>query len=389
MPWKARSPVNLRTEFVARIERGERMSDLCQAFGISRNTGYKLMKRYEQAGAKGLVDRSRAPKTIPHKTAPELVEVVLAERRAHPSWGPKKLKHVLEKRLGRLLPSTSTIGDMLVRHGLVEARRVRPRYKAEGTHLMRTAHEPNEVWCVDYKGQFRLGDGSYCYPLTTTDLFSRCLLGCEGMVAISDEQAREEFEHLFLKYGLPAAMRSDNGVPFASTGLAGLTQLSAFWMSLGIELNRSRPAHPQDNGQHERMHRTLKRETTRPARANLLQQQESFDHFLVEFNEERPHEGIGMKRPADLYVPSPRPFPVQLPHPLYPLHDDIIEVARKGRIHFGGRGSVYLSSALVGHRVGIREEDDGRWLVTFMSLDLGHVDSKNTFTALGPNHPGT
>jgi len=388
MPWKARRPVDLRVEFVVRMRRGERISDLCREFGISRKTGHKLKKRFETLGAEGLQDQSRAPKVIPHRTPPELMELVLAERRAHPSWGPKKLKHVLEERLGRAFPSASTIGDALVREGLVERRRVRGRYKAQGTPHLREAEAPNEVWCVDYKGQFRLGDRSYCYPLTTTDLYSRFLLGCDAMARISDEQARESFEYLFRERGLPLVIRSDNGVPFSSTGLAGLTRLSAYWMRLGIVLNRSRPAHPQDNGQHERMHRTLKRETTRPPRSNLLLQQECFDDFMVEFNEQRPHEALGMKRPADVYLPSPRPYPRTLHEPGYPLHDDVIEVTSKGFIHLGRRGKTYLATALTGQPVGIREEDDGRWLVSFMGLDLGHVATNNTFIPLGPIPPG-
>jgi transposase InsO family protein len=388
MPWKARKPVDLRMEFVARLRRGERITDLCREFGISRKTGHKLKKRFDVQGVEGLLDRSRAPKVIPHRTRPELVELMLAERRVHPSWGPRKIKHVLEVRLGHALPAVSTIGDALVRAGLVERRKGRSRYKAQGTPHLRAAEAPNEVWCVDYKGQFRLGDRSYCYPLTTTDLYSRFLLGCDAMACISDEQARESFDYLFRERGLPLVIRSDNGVPFASTGLAGLTKLSAYWMRLGIVLNRSRPAHPQDNGQHERMHRTLKRETTRPPRSNLLLQQECFDDFMVEFNEVRPHEGLEMRRPADVYLPSSRPYPDTLREVLYPLHDDVVEVDAKGNIRVGRLGRPYLGSALSGQPVGIREEDDGRWLVSFMDLDLGHVTAHNTFLALGPNPPG-
>jgi transposase InsO family protein len=389
MPWKGRDPVDLRLEFVARVRRGERITDLCREFGISRKTGHKLKKRFEELGPEGLLDQSRAPKVIPHRTPPELMALVVEERKAHPTWGPKKLKQAIQTRTGRTLPSPSTIGSVLAREGLLERRKSRARYKAKGSPHLRVAEAPNEVWCVDYKGQFRLGDRSYCYPLTTTDLYSRYLLGCDAMACISDDQARESFEHLFRERGLPLAIRSDNGVPFSCTGLAGLTRLSAYWMRLGIVLNRSRPAHPQDNGQHERMHRTLKRETTRPPRANLLLQQETFDNFLLEFNEERPHEALDMRRPADVYLPSPRPYPAALSELHYPLHDDVIEVNRTGFIRFAGRGKVYLGVALCSQPVGIREEDDGRWLVSFMDLDLGHVMTNNTFVPLGPNPPGT
>jgi transposase InsO family protein len=388
MPWKATRPMDQRMEFVARLKQGERMSDLCREFCISRKTGHKLKARYEELGVAGLADQSRAPRMIPHRTPDELLEAVYAERRRHPSWGPKKLKAVLEKRLGRAFPAPSTLGAALVRKGLVEPRRVRPQYKALGSNYLRTAHAPNDIWCMDYKGQFRLGDGSYCYPLTTTDLFSRYLLGCDGMPAISDEHARESYELLFRKFGLPLAMRSDNGVPFASVGLAGLTKLSVYMLRLGIVLERIRPGHPEENGQHERMHRTLKRATARPARGNLLQQQECFDDYMPEFNEVRPHEALGMLCPADVYQPSPRPYPAKLPEPSYPVHDDVLTVGSTGFIYFGGRARIYLATALAGQEVGIREEDDGRWLVSFLHLDLGHVDNSNLFTALRPNPPG-
>jgi transposase InsO family protein len=361
------------------------MSDLCREYGISRKTGHKIKKRFESGGTAGLFDESRAPKHIPHKTAPEVVDLVVAERIRHPSWGAKKLKDVLEKRLGHALPAASTLGDILLRRGLVEPRRRRSRYASTPTGL-RMAHSPNDIWCVDYKGQFRLGDGGYCYPLTATDQVSRFLLACEGMPAISDAAAREVFVDIFRVYGLPLAMRSDNGVPFASTGLAGLTRLSVFWLRLGIVLERIRPGHPEENGRHERMHRTLKRETARPARSNLLQQQERFDSFRHEFNQDRPHEALGMKRPAEIYVPSTRPYPAKLADLTYPTHDDAVRVDRWGTIRFANR-KVYLSEALAGQTVGLREEDDGRWLVSFVDLDLGFLERDRTFTAAPPPGP--
>lgn len=321
MPWKAKSPVDLRSELMARLGRGERMSDLCREYGISRKTGSKFKARFERLGAAGLEDRSRAPRVIPHKTPPELVEVILAERREHPTWGPRKIKDVLERRLGHRLPSHSAIGTALVRAGLVVPRKRRHRHTPKPTHL-REASYANDVWCIDYKGQFRLGDRTYCYPLTITDQCSRYVLACEGMAAISDEAARDVCEEVFLQWGLPAVMRSDNGAPFASTGLGGLTRLSAYMLRLGIELERIRPSHPEENGRHERMHRTLKAETTRPARANLLQQQERFDDWLQEFNHDRPHEALEMKRPAEVHVQSARPMPSALPELAYPTHDE-------------------------------------------------------------------
>jgi transposase InsO family protein len=280
------------------------------------------------------------------------------------------------------LPSASTIGVVLARAGLVEPRRRRARHATPSSKLS-VAQAPNELWCIDYKGQFRLGDQSLCYPLTLTDQASRYILACEGMAAISDAAAREACEEAFRRYGLPGAIRSDNGAPFASVGLAGLTRLSAYWLRLGIRLERSRPGCPQDNGRHERMHRTLKRETTRPARSNLLQQQERFDDFLEEFNERRPHESLDMKRPAEIYVASSRPYPNKLPELAYPTHDDVRVVRRNGFLPLHGRREVYLAQALCGQPVGLREEDDGRWLVTFANLDLGHVVGQ-TFVPLAP-----
>ena len=379
MPWKSKTPVDLRIEFMPRVMKGETVAELCREYSISRKTGDKFKQRFKRLGEAGLVDQSRAPIVIPHRTPPELVELILAERKRHPSWGPKKLKDVLEKRLTRVLPAASTVGDILMRAGLVEPRRMRARVPPQPTTL-REANAPNDVWCIDYKAQFRLGDRSLCYPLTLTDQRSRFLLACEGMVAISDEAARESCEEIFRRYGLPKAIRSDNGVPFASNGLANLTQLSAYWLRLGIELERIRPGHPEENGQHERMHRTLKFETARPPRTNLLQQQERFDEFIDEFNHERPHEALGMKRPAQIYKPSPRKLPINLVEPQYPEHDDVVPVNKYGQIYFGRR-QVAISRALAFQYVGLREQTDGRWLVTFMSLDLGII-TNNTLTPL-------
>jgi transposase InsO family protein len=374
-------------EFIARLKNGERLTDLCTEYGISRKTGHKFKKRFEEAGVPGLFDQSRAPRYIPHKTPPEVVELVVAERLRHSSWGPKKLKDVLEDRLGHSLPSASTLGEILVRRGLITRRKIRPRFPPRPTTL-HPVLAPNDVWCVDYKGQFRLGDRSYCYPLTVTDQFSRYILGCDAMAAIDEDQARESMTSTFREYGLPHFLRSDNGTPFASTGLAGLSKLSVFWMRLDITPERIRPAHPEENGRHERMHRTLKRETTRPPRTNLLQQQETFDAFMLEFNTERPHEALDMKRPAEVYSPSLRPFPSVLSEPSYPTHDDVVTVNSAGFVSMTGRGRLYLSSALIGQSVGIREEDGGRWLVSFMQLDLGHFETDDDmFRPIAPHPP--
>jgi transposase InsO family protein len=276
---------------------------------------------------------------------------------------------------GIRLPAASTAGDLLSRKDLVRRRHRRRTVVTLGRNVLREAKSPNEIWCADYKGQFRLGNGQYCYPLTITDQASRFLLGCEGFERIDGDSARAVFEDRFSKYGIPEGIRTDNGPPFASRGLFGLTRLSVFWLKLGIVLERIEPGKPQQNGRHERMHKTLKEDTTRPAAANLLQQQERFDEWVTTFNEIRPHEALGQKPPATVYRPSPRsPSTVQLD---YPLHDDVRIVQPAGHIRLlRGRNNpgVFLSSALATERVGIRELEDGRWLVSFAMLDLGWID---------------
>lgn len=359
------------------------MSDLCVEFGVSRKTGYKLKQRYDALGVSGLEDQSRAPKHRPQQTPPEMVALVEAARRDHPTWGPRNLKVMLEAQLGHPLPSASTLGAILVRGGLCAPRRHRARTHPGATGLTAAA-APNDVWCIDYKGQFRLGDPTYCYPLTVTDQHSRYLLGCDAMAAIDERHARDTLELLFRTHGLPTVMRSDNGAPFATVGLRGLSVLSVDWMRLGIRPERIRPAHPQDNGQHERMHRTLKQATTRPARANLLQQQEAFDTFVAEFNTVRPHEALGMRKPADVYHDSARTYPDSLPEPAYPTPDDVLTITVGGALGLTRRKRIYVAKALAGQPVGIREAAGGRWLVSFRDLDLGHVEPDDRFTPLPP-----
>lgn len=384
MPWKVSTPVDLRKELMRRLAAGERMVDLCQAYGISRKTGHKFKARFEQQGEAGLEDLSRAPKVIPRRTPPDIVELIVSERRAHPTWGARKLKVALETRGYHQLPSHGAIERMLSRAGLVKGRKRSARRGLRQPAQLRAAEAPNALWCIDYKGHFRLGDGGYCYPLTLTDQHSRYLLACEGMAAISDEEARHVCQDIFSRFGLPETIRSDNGVPFASTGLCGLTRLSAYFLRLGIDLEYIDPGHPEQNGCHERMHRTLKAETTRPARDNLLQQQERFDDFHEEFNHVRPHQALNMRRPADVYVPSSRPLPSPLPDLTYPFHDDAVRVSKWGEIHIAGHGPVKLSKALAGQYVGIREELDGRWLVSFASIDLGLAVSGRRLMSLDP-----
>jgi putative transposase len=362
-------------QFLSRLKAGERMADLCREFNISEKTGYKFKARYEQLGVPGLVDQPRAPKRIPHRTSRAVIDLLVEQRKCHPTWGGRKLKAYLERHHPEIsLPSPSAIAQWMKREGLVQPRRRRSSAPRAATGLTAPS-APNEVWCTDFKGEFRLGNSKYCYPLTITDQFSRFLIACEAQDSTAADGAFEVFEYAFRAYGLPAIIRSDNGTPFASTALAGLSKLSVWWMRLGIKPERIEPAHPEQNGRHERMHRTLKRETTRPAGQNELEQQERFDRFVEEYNQERPHEAIGLKPPATVYTPSERLFPAKVPEPQYPLHDDVLIVKKTGHIYLGGRGTQYfLTAALAGQPVGIREEEDGRLLVSFLNHDLARID---------------
>jgi transposase InsO family protein len=379
-----------RMRFVVRLEAGESVTELAREFGISTKTAHKFWSRWKAEGVDGLRDRSHAVERIPHRTAPEVVELFVAARQAHPNWGARKLKDLLTKtHPGVRTPSSFTIQAWLKARGLISPRR--PRRRAVWPHptALTRATAPNDVWATDFKGQFRLGNGTLCYPLTATDLSSRFILGCEGLESTEGDPAWPIFERMFREYGLPRIIRTDNGAPFASRGLAGLSRLSVRWLLLGIVHERIEPGHPEQNGSHERMHRTLKQETTRPAKANLIQQQERFDLFVDEFNRERPHEAIAMQRPADRYQRSERHY-TGLPEPDYPLADDVRTVGANASIFMPDGNRCHLTHALVGQRVGIREVTDGKWLITFAGLNLGHYDERDkSFTEMEPNSNNT
>lgn len=362
-----------RIRFVIRLKDGETMASLCREFGISRKTGYKIFERYEECGLEGLTDRARRPHRYANQLPEQIEAAIVAAKRDKPSWGARKIRERLLRRLPHevKVPACSTIHAILDRHGLV-TRLKRSRTRPEGTPLS-PGLSPNELWCSDYKGEFKLGNQRYCYPLTVTDHASRFLLLCEAMESNQEQFAFTAFERLFKERGLPQAIRSDNGVPFASpNGLFNLSRLSVWWLRLGISIERIRPGHPQQNGRHERMHLTLKREATRPAGANLLQQQAKFDAFLEEFNHERPHEALHMKCPAEVYTPSSRLYR-GLGEPHYPFHDKTVVVTNCGRLCLY-RKKINLSTCLAGQAVGIKEVDDGIWLVSFLEYDLGYVD---------------
>ncbi len=362
-----------RLRFVAKLLEGETMTDACREFGISRKTGYKIFNRYKESGFESLSDRSRRPVRYANQLAPQLEGMIVSLKREKPHWGARKIRELLVRRLDGdvRIPAKSTIHAVLHRNGLVKGV-VRRRHRAAGTSLS-PGTAPNDLWCVDFKGEFRLGNGQYCYPLTVTDHASRYLLMCEALGSTREATAITAFEQLFLERGLPLSIRSDNGVPFASpNSLFNLSKLSVWWLRLGIAIERIQPGQPQQNGRHERMHLTLKRETTRPPEMNTLQQQARFDSFIEEFNQERPHEGLAMKIPSEVYKPSPRIYN-GLPELAYPLHDRDVVVTACGRICLH-RKRVNLSHVFAGQRVGIKEVDEGIWIVSFMHYDLGFID---------------
>ncbi|MFN7982953.1 MAG: IS481 family transposase [Vicinamibacterales bacterium] len=363
-----------RLRFVARLLEGEKMAPLCAEFGISRKTGYKIFDRYKDCGVAAFTDRSRRPYRQANRLAPQIEAIIVRLKREYPGWGAPKIREKLRREVtARHLPAISTVHAVLDRHGLVHRRR-RRRPRASGTTLSRPT-VPNALWCADYKGEFRLGDQRYCYPLTITDFASRYLLTCEALSTTQERFAFTVFERTFKEFGLPETIRTDNGVPFASAhALYGLSKLSVWWLRLGIQIERSKPGHPQDNGRHERMHLTLKKEATKPAAANVLQQQARFDTWRTEFNRERPHQALAMKAPADVYTRSPRPYH-GLDELTYPFHDDTITVTQCGRICFKAR-KINLSHVFAGQNVGVTQVGEHVWLVTFMRYDLGYFDDE-------------
>jgi transposase InsO family protein len=373
MPWKECSVMDERVRFVAKLLDGEAMSDVCRDFGISRKTGYKIFNRYKEQGLEALNDRCRRPVRYANQLPPQIESLIVTCKREKPHWGARKIRELLVRRLDHdvRVPAKSTIHAVLHRHGLVKVAG-RPRSRATGTPLS-DGSSPNALWCVDFKGEFKLGNGQYCYPLTVTDHASRFLLLCEALQSTCEDPAITAFEQLFRERGLPWAIRSDNGVPFASpNALFNLSKLSVWWLRLGIQIERIRPGRPQQNGRHERMHLTLKKEATRPPGMNSLQQQARFDDFVEEFNLERPHEALSMKTPAEVYLPSTRPYR-GLPELTYPLHDRDVLVTACGRICMH-RKKINITTVLAGQRLGIKEVDEGIWLVSFMHYDLGYID---------------
>lgn len=367
-----------RLQFVRDAQRDHfTMSELCARYGVSRRIGYKWLARYEAEGRRGLADRTHVPHHCPHKISAATEELLITARLAHPHWGARKLLAALARQHPRLgtWPAASTVADLLARRGLVQKRH--PQRKPVHPGVVRpVADAPNELWTADFKGQFRTGDGRYCYPLTLADLYSRYLLSCRGLLSTQTVTAKPIFEHAFRTYGLPLAIRTDNGVPFATQAIHGLSYLNVWWMRLGILHQRSRPGCPQDNGAHERMHRTLKRQAIKPVRASCAAQQRNFEAFRHEYNEDRPHERLQQQTPGSRYQSSARAYPERLPPLEYPGHFQMKKITTGGTFRFQQR-LLYLANAMVDQHIGLEETDDGIWAIHFNTVLLATFDERD------------
>jgi transposase InsO family protein len=387
MPWRAVSVMDEKLSFIAEWLRGdEPRASLCGRYGISRETGYEWWRRYEAEGPSGLVERSRAPHRHGRSMPAHVAAALIALRRSKPYWGPKKLLAILRERTPeQRWPSPSTVSELFRREGLSEPRR-RVRRMLEVGQPFAGICGANDAWCIDFKGWFRTGDGERCDPLTVSDAYSRYLLGLRIVEPVG-AAVTEQMDELFRRHGLPAAIRSDNGPPFASGAAGGLTRVSARWAKLGIRLERIQPGRPEQNGRHERMHWTLKREACRPPSANARAQQARFDAFRAEFNQERPHEALGQIPPARVYASSPRPMPDRIAEPIYDADEEVRHVRTSGEIRWRG-GLLFVSEALVGEAVAIRERDDGHYLIRFADVPLLLIDRTTGKAArFGPGRP--
>lgn len=376
MPWKVSGVVEKRKEFLAEYASGEwTMTELCRVYGITRPTGYALVRRYAEEEEAGLGDRSRAPWRHPNQTPAEIEAEVLAMRRQHPRWGPRTLRRVLERERGRTKwPAASTIGAMLDREGLTRHRPQR-RKTEPYTRPFESVHQPNDSWCADFKGWFRTRNGERVDPLTITDSCSRYLLRCQAVAKTDTQRTKAIFEAAFREYGLPCAIRTDNGVPFASRAVAGLSRLSVWWMKLGIIPERIEPGHPEQNGRHERMHRTLKEATASPPAASRRAQQRAFNEFRREYNEVRPHQALGMQTPSAVYSLSPRSYPVRVPEPEYGTAMLVRTVHKHGWFSWH-KNEIFVSEVLWNERIGLLPLDDRYYRVYFMSIPLARFDSR-------------
>ena len=376
MPWSEMTAAHQRVQFIADVLRAtDDFAVVCDRYNVSRKTGYKWLARYEATGAAGLSERSHRPRVFPTATPPDLVEALCELRRYHPTWGAKKLLAVLARRdRRRALPARSTVAALLKHNGLVPSPR-RRRLPGHPGRPLTPMTEPNAIWTADFKGQFKTRDGQYCYPLTIVDGASRMLLGCRALTSTRVRDARPVFERLVHQHGLPARIRTDNGGPFATIALGRLSALSVGWIRLGILPELIEPSHPEQNGRHERMHRTLKAETTRPPAQNRIAQQRVFDRFRQYYNHERPHEALGQDVPAEHFHASPRSMPSRLPPLEYPAHFETRLVSTNGGIRWRKQW-VNISHVLGNEHIGLEAIDDGLWIVYFGPLVLGRFDER-------------
>ncbi len=376
MPWKESSVVEERARFVLEYERGLcSMAELCRRYGVSRETGYVWTRRYEAEGIHGLQDHSRAPHRPGNRTPSQIEAAVLELRREHMRWGPRKLKWVLEQAEPAVpWPAASTIGEMLAREGLVVARKRRQRVPPY-TRPFATAQESNRVWCVDFKGCFRARNGERIDPLTISDAYSRYLLRCQAVEKTDTERVQAIFAAALGEFGMPEVIRSDNGTPFAARAVSGISRLSLWWMKLGIRPERIQAGHPEQNGRHERMHRTLKQETASPPAATARSQQRAFDRFRRDYNQLRPHEALGMQTPASVYLCSPRVYPGRVRDPEYDTGFQVRRIQKQGQFRWRSQ-RVFLGTVFQGERVGLLPSDDGCFTVYFAQFPIAHFDSR-------------
>lgn len=376
MPWKDVKPMDEKICFIADFLRGtQSFSQLCLRYGISRKTGYKWTQRFQEAGADGLDERSRKPKGHPAQTPYAVQQAILELRQQRDPPGPKKIQALLAQRLEQdEIPSITTIYKILKREGQIEPRKRSRRVKQQAGAL-KTASQVNELWSADYKGQFQVADGRWCYPLTVMDHASRYLLVCKGLPGTSYADTKAVFERLFREYGLPERIRTDNGVPFATTGVGNLSRLSIWWIKLGIWHERIEPGQPQQNGRHERMHRTLKRSLAEQIGPTLKVQQKVLDAFREHYNEQRPHEGLAQRSPASCYVASNRSYPRHLPEIEYPSYLSRGHVSSNGIVYWRAY-RIYVGHLLTGEQVGIEQVGDGLWDVYFGPARLGMIDER-------------
>lgn len=377
MPWEKTTPLDERKLFIESfLTRLYSVSELCEKFGISRTTGHKWIKRHAEEGPEGLQERSRRPHSSPFRVEREVEEILLETKRRHLMWGPRKIIPYLKRR-GQLeeAPAPSTVSALFKRHELVRPRRRRLKHPHPGAPTI-VAEAPNDLWATDFKGDFNTRDGVRVWPLTITDQCSRRLLACKGLPSTKGGPVREVFDRVFREFGLPAAIRTDNGTPFSSRAVSGLSLLNVWWMRLGIRHERTRPGCPQENGKHERMHRTLKQAVCLSPRANLQAQQRAFNDFIEEYNDERPHEALDNDTPSSRYERSTRIYTGELPPQEYPGHFEVKNVTRAGEFRLGNR-CVFVSHALSDNLVGLEEVEDGIWDIYLNEFLITRINERD------------